>query len=599
MVVVVLTLVVFSVLKNQGYFEDPAVALRELKRAGVVASDVEARKAVAANDLVLLERLGRAGVDLSGRDEAGRSALQVALEVENLKVLPVLDRFGIEVNRPDEAGRLPLEEALEKEGFDWAQELVKRGAKVDFLTGGSPAALVFYDTERWADLSFLIDEGALPNPVDGNGVSLLKRTIKSGDAFWLERLITAGARVEGAEDALAGEALEMGRADLVLPLLKAGADPNQVSPGGRGSLIHRLCQDWRVLGYSEEDAAAVLNELMTQGADLETKSDEGLRPVQAVIKYPFPAGQALLIPTVADVSSCLGFAIEHQAWASMEVLLKRGADPDERIVNETALFTMIKAGNVEMMGRLITHGASLEVLGAEGQRPLATAVATSNEDLILALLNHERKPELNVHMEFPVSLEFRDLFGRKGLLDWYCRNERHLQPIMVAVMLRQLDVVQRFLDLGVDKYSVTKNRVYPIQMAASRADVKMQQLLIGVPYGDDEQERSFIVDLSDQKVHYFKGDQLIKTSRCSTGTKKNPTPTGNFVITDRTKDKVSNLYDDAKMPYFQRFSCSEIGFHEGATYSGFLSHGCIRLPMSMAKYFWSEAKIGDRVTIRK
>ena len=598
MALIVLILVVFSVLQKQGFFEDPAVALRELKKQQIPATAVEVRKAVSKTDLILIERLGRAGVNFTERDESGRSALHSALEADQLEVLPLLDRYGIEVNRADGAGREPLEEALEKERSDWAEALVQRGAKIDFLIGKNPAAIVFYDSARWSDLSFLIENDALPNPVDDKEVSLLSRTVNSGDAFWLERLLEAGAQVKGTEDELAAKAFGMGRADLLLPLLRAGADPNQSLLGGQ-RMIHLLCRYRKELGYSEKDAAEVLLELMKQGADLESPSIQGLRPIQAVVHYQFPAGQDLLIPKVSDVSNCLGFAIAHQDWVAVHALLKRGADPDEIIKGETAFFTMIKAGEIEMMEALMTHGASLEILGAEGQRPFVTAIATGNEDLILALLNHERKPELTAHMEFPVSLEFRDLFGRKGLLDWYCRNERHLQPIMVSVMLKQLNVVQRLLDLGVNKYSKTKNHVYPIQMAATRGDVKMQQLLIGVPYEDDQQARHFIVDLSDQKVYYFQGEKLIKSSRISSGSKKFRTPTGKFVITDKTKDKVSNLYEDAEMPYFQRFSCSEIGFHEGATYAGFLSHGCIRLPMSTAKYFWGQTKIGDRVTIRK
>ena len=389
----------------------------------------------------------------------------------------------------------------------------------------------------------------------------------------------------------------MGRADLLISLLKAGANPDQPALGG-GSLIHRLIRDRQALGFNDQGATSVLQELINRNADLEATGPSDLRPIQATIAYTFPAGRDLLLPRIADVSGCLGLAIHHQDWTAMRGLLDRGAQPDELFQGETPLFTMIKSGQVDMVKKLIDKGASLEALGAQGQRPLVTAIATGNEEIILTLLNHERKPELSAAMEFPVSEAFRDLYGRSGLLDWYARNERELQPIMVAVMLKQLKVVERLLQLKVDKFSRTKHGVYPIQMAAKRGDVKMQQLLIGVPYDDDKQERNFIVDLSEQKVYLYKGGKIIKSSRCSTGKSGNRTPTGNYVITDKTKNKTSNLYN-AKMPYFQRFSCSEIGFHEGATYAGFLSHGCIRLPMSTAKFFWGQTKIGDRVTIRK
>ena len=111
--------------------------------------------------------------------------------------------------------------------------------------------------------------------------------------------------------------------------------------------------------------------------------------------------------------------------------------------------------------------------------------------------------------------------------------------------------------------------------------------------------RKYIIDLSDQKVYFYVNGKMVKSSRCSTGKRGYRTPVGEYVVSDRMKDKVSNIYKGAKMPYFQRFSCKDFGLHQGATYSGFLSHGCIRLPMSNAKYFFNHGKVGDRVTIRK
>ena len=152
---------------------------------------------------------------------------------------------------------------------------------------------------------------------------------------------------------------------------------------------------------------------------------------------------------------------------------------------------------------------------------------------------------------------------------------------------------------GANPRQPTQSKSYPIYMASGMKNVKMEQLILGVPFEDDQQEREFIIDLSDQKAYLYKKGKLIKTSRCSTGKRGYRSPTGGYVITDKHRHKVSNIYKGAKMPYFQRFSGSAIGFHYGKTYAGYLSHGCIRLPMSSAKFFFHNSKVGDRVTIRQ
>jgi len=125
------------------------------------------------------------------------------------------------------------------------------------------------------------------------------------------------------------------------------------------------------------------------------------------------------------------------------------------------------------------------------------------------------------------------------------------------------------IELGANRYEKSTANTRPVQVAAKTKNIQMQQLLLDVPYKDDQQQRSFIVDLSEQKAYFYKDGKVFKTSRVSSGKTGFRTPTGKYVISDKIKDKVSNIYKDAKMPYFQRFSCSEIGFHEGYTGSRF------------------------------
>jgi lipoprotein-anchoring transpeptidase ErfK/SrfK len=50
------------------------------------------------------------------------------------------------------------------------------------------------------------------------------------------------------------------------------------------------------------------------------------------------------------------------------------------------------------------------------------------------------------------------------------------------------------------------------------------------------------------------------------------------------------------MPYFLRFA-GGYGMHAGFVPRFRASHGCVRMPMRMAKYFFEAAEIGTRVEV--
>ena len=106
-----------------------------------------------------------------------------------------------------------------------------------------------------------------------------------------------------------------------------------------------------------------------------------------------------------------------------------------------------------------------------------------------------------------------------------------------------------------------------------------------------------MVVLSDQRVTFFRGDDVLMTSKVSTGRKGYDTPTGDYLITSKHRDWTSTIYK-APMPYLLRLNASAIGLHQGTVPGYPASHGCIRLPASKAAAFFRTARVGDRVLIR-
>jgi hypothetical protein len=106
-----------------------------------------------------------------------------------------------------------------------------------------------------------------------------------------------------------------------------------------------------------------------------------------------------------------------------------------------------------------------------------------------------------------------------------------------------------------------------------------------------------VVSLSDQLAFAYRDDELIGVSTISSGTKKNPTPTGIFPIMEKKTMHRSRKYDNAPMPYMQRLDTFGIAMHAGHLPGYPASHGCVRLPSPFASKLFASTKVGTEVLI--
>jgi L,D-transpeptidase-like protein len=133
-----------------------------------------------------------------------------------------------------------------------------------------------------------------------------------------------------------------------------------------------------------------------------------------------------------------------------------------------------------------------------------------------------------------------------------------------------------------------------------------------------------VINLSTQRVQYYKGRELVGVSPISSGRESHGTVTGSYCILDKDIDHRSSLfgayvdqggnvvqgdvdtrkdpapagskYVGANMRYFMRIF-GGIGMHEGYLPGYPASHGCIRLPTKMAVIFFKETPEGTPVEI--
>ena len=106
-----------------------------------------------------------------------------------------------------------------------------------------------------------------------------------------------------------------------------------------------------------------------------------------------------------------------------------------------------------------------------------------------------------------------------------------------------------------------------------------------------------VVSLDGQLAFLYKGDTLVAASTISSGTSKNPTPTGIFPILEKKRFYRSVKYDNAPMPFMQRIDKYGVALHGGQLPGYPASHGCIRLPGPFAAKLFAVTDVGTPVLV--
>ena len=106
-----------------------------------------------------------------------------------------------------------------------------------------------------------------------------------------------------------------------------------------------------------------------------------------------------------------------------------------------------------------------------------------------------------------------------------------------------------------------------------------------------------VVSLADQRLYAYHNLQLVAWSNVSSGRPGHETPTGTFTVSQKDADHHSSLYDDASMPFFMRLTDTAVGLHAGFLPGYPASHGCVRLPLGMARALYGCVDPGTSVEI--
>jgi lipoprotein-anchoring transpeptidase ErfK/SrfK len=136
---------------------------------------------------------------------------------------------------------------------------------------------------------------------------------------------------------------------------------------------------------------------------------------------------------------------------------------------------------------------------------------------------------------------------------------------------------------------------------------------------------SIHVSLSKQRVYFLVGGKVAVDSPISSGRRSGWTPKGVFFILEKDPNHQSTLYGEfvsgsgnivrsnvctrtdaapsgthfrgASMKYFMRLTPEGVGMHAGYLPGYPASHGCIRLPLEMAKIIYTAALVNTPVSV--
>ena len=101
------------------------------------------------------------------------------------------------------------------------------------------------------------------------------------------------------------------------------------------------------------------------------------------------------------------------------------------------------------------------------------------------------------------------------------------------------------------------------------------------------------------KLYVTEGDTVLLATPVGVGTSAAPTPTGNFKIESkiRQRRRASNPGAGYPMTYWQSFYSPAYGMHWGFVKPYPSTHGCVRMPVNSARKVFDMTRVGTPVNV--
>ncbi len=601
-------------------------ALKKLSSRGIPPEAIQVPLAIANNDDEALEQLLICGVHANHHHADGSSPLQMACATSNFRAVSLLleKGSGFDISQESELHPSALAYAAAKADIPIAKALIARKANLDTLSITREPLLVWCIAHgRYIIAESLIHAGADLQRSNQKGLSALDVAIEKQQRHLVELLLSKGAtsgkpEKTSSHQPILHRCMELEWGDLIPLLVKQGVDINVVNAAGKSAVdialesgkteqFYTLVKlgassgeggwDQRLWVALHEKNHAQLQTLLNAGIKPTGPDAKGRSLLEVALEQSDAKSIDLLLSAKAPIGTAYHRTCELGDLRTVMQFEDAGFPPSLRPEGsyDSPLHCAVRGGNAQLVAHLIRHGADVHELGRENQTPLVCAIARSNAEIAKVLLQHKADP--NRKLEPAANDSFLAAISGNGM-KWYLRKDRNLTPIMLAADTGNIGLARALLDAGASTTAWTAvNKTWPLNFASRKGDVSMMRLLL--KKDPQVENQKIIVSLSAQRATVFNAvGEIIYTTRISSGKKGFATPKRTFVITNKYREWKSTIYDGASMPYFQRFSCSDFGFHQGVVPGYPASHGCLRVPAGSAQKLFSLTELGDRVIIK-
>jgi ankyrin repeat protein len=383
-----------------------------------------------------------------------------------------------------------------------------------------------------------------------------------------------------------------GQRETVEILLKQGESVNQADSDGTTPLM----------AAAEAGESYLVSQLIAAGADLDATDEKGRTALYRAIDAGCSPEAALLI----EAGSHPGVRTDDGRNPASLALDKDNTEIARAILEEwpripswgkcamRALIRAIRRGDTAMASLLLNLHKTPPPLWGRQETLLGYVVAYRRPDVLKILLEAGANPD--TRLQIPAERHFIDVVNEPKL-NFYLEREQGMTALMLAAGLGRLEMVDLLLEYGARRGAATDHyRMAALSFAARGNHLAVMQRLLGKDPDPSRQRMYITISLANQRATLYKDGEPILRTEVSTGRENYETPTGRFVITDKHRRRMSNIYE-VEMPYFMRLSCSAVGMHAGYLPGYPASHGCIRMPKEAAREMFHLVDVGTLVSI--
>lgn len=566
----------------------------------------------------------RSGITKDFTKEENAEVLKNAIDTDQTRIIYAL----IQAETPllNKSKTAAVRTAIENNQLGTANALLASGFPKDITMENDDSPISWaVKGKREAMSRLLLSHGFSPN-ADGSAEQPLEIAIRDSSPSWLiGELVHHGANTNFTttqDSPVLHEAIINSPIEALIPIIKAETDLNVKDMEGRTALFKAVSTgehakveqlilygaDYKVIDSQRRnylqltqifsDAPEITKYLITKGLDQNHLNADKLNALDLALDYSRLESAKVLIKNKAvPTSSTFDRLYNANKQDSIGLMIKAGLVNVNTTLTtgDSILIDSIKRGSKEMVKELIQQGADVNLRAIDNEPPLSYATAVQDYDSMKLLI--EAGADVNNPFQSPCPIRFEETIKTDGAIKWFINRDPGITPIMMACDQGVLENVILLRENGAENSGSAKYRFWPGNFAARRSLTNIVQYMVDAEPGN--RDRTVLVDLSQQRATVYNKDKgVVMSFRISSGKSGNKTKTGEFVVTNKKKLHVSTLYD-SEMPYFQRLSYGDFGFHTGYVPGYPASHGCIRCPGSYAYKLYNYLKVGDVVNIQQ